>query len=155
MNVFENNFQEQGGSSLLNNMGGPMSRARTEKINSSLFDHPGMDISREIHFLDVPGLEKDLEKCYLSIARKLHWNSWEEALSNLKLPTGRWLIFPAGDILTPPRSLLTIRLRSAVILSKCNKSHYSPDSPMIFTRSRLERKIEMIRINLNGYYEMD
>jgi hypothetical protein len=155
MNPIENDFQEPGGSSLLNNMGGPISRVRTEKINSSLFDHPGMDGSREIHFLDVPEWEEDLEEWYLSIARKLHWNKWEEALPSLKLPAGRWLILPARELLKPTRVLLTGKLRSAVILSKCNKSHYSPDSPMIFTRSRLERKIEMIRINLNSYYEMD
>ena len=105
MNAFENEFQNAGGSSLLNNMGGPTSRVRTEKINSSLFDHPGMDSSREIHFLDVPEWEEDLEEWYLSIARKLHWNSWEDALPNLKLPTGRWLIFPAGEILKPSRLL--------------------------------------------------
>ncbi len=155
MNPFENEIQNVGGSSHLNNMGGPSSRARTEKISSSLFDHPGMNMTREVLFLDVPMWEDDLEAWYLSIARKLKWKSWEEAMSYLKLPSGRWLVLPAVDSRRPSRTLLVSKLRTAVILSKCSKSHYSPDSPMIFTRSRLEREIEMVRINLNGYYEMD
>ena len=155
MNLIENDFQEPGGSSLLNNMGGPLSRVRTEKIASSLFDHPGIEIFREIHIWEVPLWEEDLEKYYLSIARKLHWNNWEEALPCLNLPAGRWLIFPASDNLKPANSLLIRKLRSAVILSKSSKSHYSIESPMIFTRKRLERNIEMIKINLNNYYELD
>ncbi len=155
MNAFEEHIQTPGCSTLLNNMGGPTSRARTEKIKSSLFDIPGIGCTREMHMLDVPRDVVDIEHWLLAIALVLNWNTLEEALPHLDLPAGRWMIFPSEGNPAPFKSLLTRKLRSGIILSKCNKSHYSPDSPMIFTKSRLERKIEMVRINLNGYYEMD
>jgi len=155
MNAFEENNLSPGSSAMLNNMGGPRSRARTEKIKSSLFDIPGIGSTREMHMLDVPLEVVDIGNWLLALAHVLNWNTLEEALPHLDLPAGRWLIFPSQGSPAPFKSLLTRQLRSGIILSKCNKSHYCPDSPMIFTRSRLERKIEMVRINLNGYYEMD
>ena len=150
----QDNFRETAGSSRLNNMGGPQSRSRKEKINSSLFDQPGMTLSRELHYVNIPAGCSDIEEWLLSIARGLNWDGWNEALPRLQLPPCRQLVFPAGDMPSQDASSAAGLLRSAVILSRCSKSHYAPGSPMIFTRGRLERKIEIIRINLNGYYEM-
>ena len=155
INEFEEDFQQSGGSSQLNNVGGYSSRVRTEKICSNLFDHPGIGLSHELHSLDIPDGIGDIEEWLLDIARGLNWNGWDETLPNLQLPVTRGMIFPSEQILGSVNLSFAKILRSAVILSKCNKSHYTLSAPMIFTRSRLERKIEIVRINLDGYYEMD
>jgi hypothetical protein len=155
MRAFQERFQRTGVTSRLNNSGGPSSRVRTEKISSSLFDQPGICRSRELFMLDIPVDVNNIEIWLLSIARQQGWKSLEEALHHLQIPAGRRLIFPVENIATTCKLSKIGILKSAIILSKCNKSFYIPGSPMIFTRSRLERKIEMLMINIEGYYEMD
>lgn len=73
----------------------------------------------------------------------------------LDLPAGRRLIFPLKSIDEQEDPSPGVVLRNAVILAKCNNCNYLPDSPLIFSRTRLERKLELVSINLTAYYELD
>jgi hypothetical protein len=138
----------------LHNIGGPSSRIRSEKITSSIFDSETLKTQSEIHSLNIPNEVDDIEEWVISLYETNAFFDWEQIEAKIKLPTVRMLVLPAK--ITDRKSISRYEMfRSAVILSKCNSNFYAPDSPMIFTRNRLNRNIELIKINLNSYYGMD
>ena len=139
----------------LSNTGGPSSRVRTEKITTSIFESEELKTQSEIHSLDIPENVTDIEKWVISLYRPSLSNDWEPVIAALKLPAVRMLVLPAEMSSVLQSESRYQMLRSAVILSKCSSNYYSPDSPMIFTRNRLNRKVELIKINLKSYYGMD
>jgi len=139
----------------LHNSGGPRSRVRTEKLSLSIFDVKQMKSQHEVHELSIPQNITDIEEWVLTLCEPTTFLGWDDLATKLNLPKGRLLVAP---IVGPSNRVKVSKmdmLRSAVILSKCNKNHYLPDSPMIFTRSRLHRRVELIKLNLNQYYELD
>jgi hypothetical protein len=139
----------------LSNTGGPHSRVRSENIKSSLFEGKGLKAHHEIHALTIPPAVTDIEKWVYDLYKPNRFSSWEAIEAELKLPAVSMLVVPAGNRLNPPIYSGLHMFRSAVILSKCNANRYVPDSPMIFTRTRLERNVELIVLNLHTYYELD
>jgi len=139
----------------LNNTGGPRSRVRTEKISASIFDSEQMKLQHERHELIVPQEITDIEEWVITLYHPRAFTSWEDIAGRLKIPTVRMLVVPVESSAKKNKVSKLKMLRSAVILSKCNKNYFQPESPMIFTRSRLNRSIELIQLNLEQYYEMD
>lgn len=137
------------------NTGGPSSRVRSEKIRSSMFESEELKMQSEIHSLDIPKKITDIEKWVISLYGPSLLFDWDHVKAELKLPAVRMLIIPTATLDLRYSVSRFEMFRSAVILSKCSKNYYSPDSPMIFTRNRLNRKIELIKINLNNYYGVD
>ncbi|NCC73584.1 MAG: hypothetical protein EOM06_09315 [Sphingobacteriia bacterium] len=139
----------------LHNTGGPRSRVRTEKILASIFDFEQMKFRYERHELIVPLEITDIEEWVISLYQPRIFTGWNNIVAGLKLPSDRMLVVPVESSPQLLKNSKLKMLRSAVILSKCNRNFYLPDSPMIFTRSRLHRSIELIKLNLDQYYEVD
>ncbi|CAN5385716.1 hypothetical protein BH10BAC5_BH10BAC5_25780 [soil metagenome] len=139
----------------LHNTGGPRSRVRTEKIRSSIFESKEFIAHNEIHSLKIPAKITNIDSWILAISKRLGWNSLETAIPFLNLPIERLLVIPINMPENELRNSDIKIIRSAVILSKCSNNYYCPDSPMIFTRNRLDKKVELIKIDLNNYYGVD
>jgi len=137
------------------NTGGPRSRVRTEKISSCIFDGKEGRAHHEIHAVTIPQGVSDLVEWVRTLYKPKVFVEWEKVLDELELPAVRLLVVPVDMLSVPKRPSKRQILRSAVILSKCSNNYYSPDSPMIFTRNRLDKKVELIKIDLNSYYGMD
>lgn len=145
----------QSGQRYLHNVGPCMTRRRL-KLSASVFDIPALQFSHEIHELMVPDSISDIEQWVISLCQPKKFEGWDRLPVDLKLPSHRLLVVPVSNEDDKQRKTTKLeRLRSAVILSKCNKNFYLPDSPMIFTRNRLNRKIELIKLNIDQYYEVD
>jgi hypothetical protein len=157
MNDMEQEIIQQAGSpqsKLLHNTGGPRSRTRTEEVRQSMLLRGELTASTEIVCLRIPAEVTDPESWLLETARNEGFQNWEELGSFFILPKEKMLVTDhegAGAGVTGPME----RLRAALILARTNKYRYLPDGPMIFTRSRLERCIRLIEIDLNGFYEME
>lgn len=139
----------------LHNTGGPRSRVRTEKLSLSIFDVKQMKSHHEVHELNVPPNITNIEEWVLTLCEPKAFVGWDDLAAQLNIPDERMLVIPFVSPHHTQNYTKMDMLRSAVILSKCNKNHYLPDSPMIFTRSRLHRRVELIKLNLNQYYELD
>jgi hypothetical protein len=142
-------------SSVLNNSGAPMSRTRLEKISSNIFSDQHLKSHSEIISFNDFTYKHDIEYTLLKMAETIGCKDLESAIIYLKLPVERLLILPKADIKQTNEWGVHKLLRNALILSKCNKAYYTPDAPMIFSKNRLDRSIELIKINLNSYYGME
>ena len=142
-------------SDTLNNIGGPYLSVRSETVSSSMFTGKTLIQKNEYHSFSVRKDAKDIEKIILRLCEKLGWKTAESAAKKLKLPSEKLLVIPKGPVHSANKTDLKKLLRSGLILSKCSENYYNPDSPMIFTLNRLHRNIELIKININNYYEMD
>lgn len=150
------NISGQGCQKKLFNSGAPMGRHTVVKaIQSSIFNAGNLKAMQEIHEVKIPDHINDIEKWVRSLYEPKVFSDWDELKDELALPDISLLIVPAG--MGPLRDTISRSeiFRSAVILSKCSATRYTPNSPMIFTRSRLERKVELIKINIENYYELD
>lgn len=128
---------------------------RRLKLSTSVFDIPALHSSHEIHELIVPDSISEIEQWVISLCQPKKFSGWDRLLADLKLPSHRLLVVPVSNEEISRKITKLEKLRSAVILSKCNKNFYLPDSPMIFTRNRLNRKIELIKLNIDQYYEVN
>jgi hypothetical protein len=144
-----------GGSDTLNNAGGPGSRIRSEKITSSFAEILNLAEERTGLALMIPPEIFDVEEWLINEMENLGWTSSEEAAGDLLLPGEKMLVHQS--IGAPANSGLTGRslVRTALILARCNESFYVPGSPLIFTRKRLNRSIDLIKINIKSYYELE
>ena len=141
-------------SGLLNNSGGPRSRARTEDVRQSILKGGGGAHVTEAHHLDLPKEVTDPEAWLFEIAKKEGYRDWDLLASNLRLPRMKLLVVELnGDAPIDLRPMEI--LRTAFILAHTNGQRYLPEGPRIFTRSRLCRGIRLVDINLDAYYEMD
>ncbi len=154
MNSTQETINGPAGQRHLLNTGGPRSRVRSEKITSNIFDTEELKTHSEIHSLHIPENTTDIEKWVISLYEPGVLFDWEHVKEKLKLPAVRMLVVPT-DIKVESSTCRYEMFRSAVILSKCSRNYYTPDSPMIFTRNRLNRNVELVTINLSTYYEMD
>lgn len=155
MEIYEINRLKNFGTNVLNNIGGPHTRVMTETVSSNIFTNKYLKVKNESLVFSVKQNKPDVENLILRLCKKLGWKNAEIAAKKLKLPAEKLLVIPNGPVpavnTIDPKKLL----RSGLILSKCNENYYNPDSPMIFTVNRLHRNIELIKININNYYEMD
>ena len=144
-----------GNSGLLNNTGGPRSRTRSLRINSSFTDSFNIAEESTSVALWVPEHLINPGDWVTELCRKIGFKSPEEAEQKLNLPPEKLLVAKREKHTECPGMSETDRLRNALILARCNDSFYKPDSPLIFTRKRLHRSLHLIKINLKNYYELD
>ena len=139
----------------LNNTGGPRSRTKSLQITSSYTESPNLAEDSTSLSLLVPQGQSDIENWLTKQAKKMGCSSIAEAQKKLSLPGERMLVNQTGE--SKPKGNLKAPelIRTALILARCNDSFYLPGSPLIFTRNRLNRSIQLIRINIKNYYELD
>ena len=139
----------------LNNTGGPRSRTKSLQITSSYTENPNLAEDNTALSLLVPQGQSDIENWLTKQAIKMGCKSLADAEKKLSLPGERMLVNQSGE--GKPKGNLKAHdlIRTALILARCNDSFYLPGSPLIFTRNRLNRSIQLIRINIKNYYELD
>lgn len=143
-----------GASNLLNNSGGPRSRVRSEAINESYLS-ASTAVHKGYYALDLPDELKNVEAWLLSFADELGWKSWDEVIKNIELPQVKLLVLDEPGYQAHINCYDNIHvLTTAIVLSMCNPFCYQPQSPRIFTRSRLQRKIKLTQINLKNFYDL-
>ena len=144
----------EGASSLLNNSGGPRSRVRSEAINETYLS-ANTAVHKGYYALDLPD-DVNVEAWLLSFADELGWKSWDEVINNIELPQVKLLVLDEPGCEAQIRYYDNIHvLTTAIILSMCNPFCYLPESPRIFTRSRLQRKIKLTQITIKSFYELE
>ena len=139
---------------LLHNTGGPRSRTRTENVQRSAVNAPGMAAASENHFLQLPEWVTNPESWLLQMAREEGIDGWEEAERLFILPRNKMTVTQPEGPVEPAQGNLWI-LRTAMILARTNGQRYLPEGPAVFTRHRLDRCLRLVEIDLNGYYGMD
>ncbi len=138
----------------LHNTGGPRSRTRVEPVSSSLMEERSLAAVSEIISLQIPQYEKDLEEWLLRFVRALGFSGWEDAEKAIGIPSVKMLV-SQQEIPHPPASDRIGILRAGMILCRTSQLRYLPESPRIFTRSRLKRSIRLVVLNTNAYYDLD
>lgn len=101
----------------------------------------------------VCGLFPGPEKPFLEYARELLEKAGVAALQDLRgmqgLPDRRLICREmAGELADPPDR---DPLLQAAVLGMCNASFYSPDRPLVWTESRLQRRVELFSVE--EFYE--
>ncbi len=143
-----------GASNLLNNSGGPRSRVRSEAINKSYLSGKTA-VHQGYYALDLPA-DRNLEEWLLSLAEELGWKTWDEVIKNIELPEVKLLVLDEPGFESHIHYHDNIHLlQTAIILSMSNPFCYVPDSPRIFTRTRLARKIKLTEIKIKSFYELE
>ena len=138
----------------LYNSGGPNSRQRTEPIQSDFLDTSGTHRNSEIYRLSIPEDITDIEAWLVEHVLSFGWNTLDEAIRKLPVPTNRMMAFAVKD--EEPQSMNSLDIvLNALILAKTNDSCYNPESPLIFTKKRMNRTIKLVEIDINKYYELD
>lgn len=142
-------------SKVLNNSGGPNSRTRSEHVKESLLHGKGIANEIGCYYIDLPVHIHDIEKWLLMKAEEIDWKGWQEINAHISLPGEKLTVLPLnGTILRSCESTEEI-LKAALILSMSNQYCYLPDGPRIFTRSRLVRRIRLLKINIGHFYELE
>lgn len=138
---------------LLHNVGGPISRRRTEQVRASLSMQQGIARQVEILRLRIPPDAFDLEAWIADMARARGYADIDDAEQALGLPERRMLartLPPDAD-----RNAGSDPLRTALLLARTGTGRYFPDGDRLFTRRRLERHLRLTDINTNAFYGMD
>jgi len=141
---------------LLHNTGGPRSRVRSEPVSSNFWTDGYMKPDTAPGYayrIELPEEVEDVELWLLDIGTSLGWNGWEQIIPHLDLPTNNMIVLNMSGRLALKDSFQI--LRAGVILSRCNQQMYLPEGPMIFSRTRLTRLIELSEIKTSQFYELD
>ena len=142
-------------SNVMNNSGGPRSRVRTEEIHADFFTENVAGTCQGILSVKIPARVVDIEKWLKNCCKNFNKMSWDEIGKTLRLPDQTMMVFTINDYSLMKHLVKNDFIRSALILAKCNKHSYDPDSPFIFTRKRLDRCIKLIEINNDQFYALD
>lgn len=126
-----------------------------ENIETGIFDCELVMTYSEAFSLYKDYRNVDFEDLIRSIETPENLRDWKHLKNRFHLPAERLLVVPVSYVEMKEETDDFHQLRTAIILSKCNNNFYLPDGPMIFSHHRLERHIKLVKINLNGYYEMD
>lgn len=138
---------------LLHNVGGPISRRRSEQVRASLSMQQGIARQVEILKLQIPPDTEDLEAWVETLAHARGYADLDEAERALSLPPRRMLartLPPEAD-----RNAGRDPLRTALVLARTGTGRYFPDGDRLFTRRRLERHLRLTDINTNAFYDLD
>lgn len=97
------------------------------------------------------------EEYLFSLIVKQGWHSLEEAKSMVDLPTESHIVVDCkekvGFVFSGINEKLVIR--NMLVLAGCGENSYHPEQPLIFSDKRMNRQIELKRIHLNEFYDMD
>jgi hypothetical protein len=97
------------------------------------------------------------EEYLLSLIVKQGWKDFEEAKVRLNLPDKRHIVVDCkekvGFVFSGIDDKLVIR--NMLVLAACGENIYHPDHPLIFSDKRMNRQIELKRIQLNEFYDVD
>jgi hypothetical protein len=97
------------------------------------------------------------EEYLLSLIVKQGWKDFEEARVRLNLPDKRHIVVDCkekvGFVFSGIDDKLVIR--NMLVLAACGENIYHPDNPLIFSDKRMNRQIELKRIQLNDFYDVD
>ena len=155
---FEHHMNPASHSSTLHNTGYTRSFHKSDMVDSSYFgNEKSMDAE---HILPVsvtvpPGIN-DIEKWLHGLSIEAGYPFLNAAMLFLSLPKRKAVVMECDDVEVQSGGTKKIDvIRNAVILSRCNSTGYFPDSPMIFSRARINRTVHLITINLHSFYEMD
>ena len=143
-----------GASRLMHNIGAPGGFLRKEKIISNLLSECGAGTPAGTFGIILPDTIQDAEEWLLGMARCLGWKDWPEVEAGISLPAERLLVYPTSADKSVAKDNIEI-LRHAIILSRCNEHSYLPGSPMIFSRKRLNRTVQLTAIQQSSYYAME
>ena len=104
----------------------------------------------------TPPPEVDLLEHLDHIAQQAGYKHLSAAIPRIPIPNLRLIglrINPKEipDVPLPPKQLL----RNAIILGKISTMIYDPQLAPVFTRRRLARQLELIRIPIKKFYELD
>lgn len=138
---------------LLHNIGGPISRRKSEKIRSSITRQSPLARQTLTLSVELPPGTDDLHAWLADMARQRGFKSLDEAEKALALP-GKRLI---ARILNPTTDGTESQdtLRNALILARTGMGHYHPGGTRLLTRRRLERRIQLTEIDTDAFYDLD
>lgn len=141
-------------SKLLHNSGVGRPRNREERIRGNFLLESNTIASVTSLHINLPGNIVDVEDWLKGLLRLAGWKNIEEAISHVPLPNKRLMAFPVKAIAPMP---LNHRewIHQALILAKTNEVCYHPGAPLIWTRKRMHRNIQLIDINLDKFYGLD
>ena len=139
----------------LNNIGFPGSRRRSLSINSNFMDNHQMAEEVTVVSLLLPHDITNVEKWLIAQTSKMGCHTITEAEKKLTLPGDKLLVSRSNDDLVDGSLSIVDTVRNALILARCNDCFYMPGSPFIFTRKRLDRSLQLIKVNIKNYYDLD
>jgi len=97
------------------------------------------------------------EEYLFSLIVKQGWKDFEEARVGLNLPDKKHIVVDCkekvGFVFSGIDDKLVIR--NMLVLAACGENIYHPDNPLIFSDKRMNRQIELKRIQLNEFYDVD
>lgn len=97
------------------------------------------------------------EEYLFSLIVRQGWHSLEEAKSMVDLPTESHIVVDCkekvGYVFSGINEKLVIR--NMLVLAGSGENSYHPEQPLIFSDKRMNRQIELKRIHLNEFYDVD
>lgn len=97
------------------------------------------------------------EEYLFSLIVRQGWHSLEEAIARLDLPTESHIVVDCkekvGYVFSGINEKLVIR--NMLVLAGSDENSYHPEQPLIFSDKRMNRQIELKRIHLNEFYDVD
>ena len=145
---------------LFSNTGYRRTYNKTDKVDADLFEKgtAGSELDENILpvYVNVPEDVEDIEAWLLSLVKKEGYRSLKELFLHVDLPEKEAVVLQdeIGISKTGNQETLDI-IRNIIILSRCNLAGYTPGSPMILTRKRVNRCVKLVTINLKAFYELD
>jgi hypothetical protein len=144
-----------GASRWLHNIGASMSRTQWVHASSDLVKNCKALGAEESISLTLPENMQHPKQWVEELAARLGLHSWADIEKAVMMPAEKWMVQHQGILHDSAENSAREQLRAALILSKCNSHMYVPDSPAIFTRTRLHRRIRLVRIQTSRYYDLD
>jgi hypothetical protein len=97
------------------------------------------------------------EEYLLSLIVKQGWKDFYEAKVRLNLPDKKHIVVDCkekvGFVFSGIDDKLVIR--NMLVLAGSGENIYHPEQPLIFSDKRMNRQIELKRIELNEFYDLD
>ena len=147
--------EKVGSCSIFNNTGGPRSRVRSEPIKESFLTDKENAEEMGCYYIDLPEDIDDIELWLLNLSERIGWHGWQEIDTNIILPREKLIVFPVQENNIQMDVSVEGIIKAAILLSMSNQYCYLPDGPRIFTRSRLNRNIMLLKINIDKFYELE
>ena len=147
--------EKVGSCSIFNNTGGPRSRVRSEPIKESFLTDKENAEEMGCYYIDLPEDIDDIELWLLNLSEGIGWHGWQEIDTNIILPLEKLIVFPVQENNIQMDVSVEGIIKAAILLSMSNQYCYLPDGPRIFTKSRLNRNIMLLKINIDKFYELE